>query len=239
MVKVPRGCIAYLRVSTNKQGVSGLGLAAQREAVRLWAAAQGTRVAAEYRETESGKVSARPELARALAHAKRTGCVLVVAKLDRLARDTRFVLEVLDSGAAIAFCDMPDMQGPQARLMLTQFSAFAEYEAALISQRTKAALAAAKARGVKLGNPKGAAPLLRYHARRRARGEPLPGTIAAQHAAFERVADMQPLLRELAAEGFTSRRAIADELNERGVQAPRGGKWHPTGVSRLLAKAQP
>lgn len=226
--------VSYLRVSTVRQGASGLGIEAQRATVQQWAEARGAKVTREFVETESGRNNDRPELGRALAHAKRYGCIVAVAKLDRLARDVRFVLETLDSGADIAFCDMPMMEGAQARLMLTQFAAFAEYEAKLISKRTTDALAAAKARGVKLGNPQGAAPLLRYHAGRKAAGRPHEGTLAATAKAVKDSADALAAVREIVADGFTSQRQIADELNRRGIRTPRGKTWHQTTVVRVL-----
>lgn len=230
--------VAYLRVSTDRQGSSGLGIEAQRTAVRQWAEARGATVTKEFVETESGRNKDRPELARALAHAKRYGCTVAVAKLDRLARDARFVLETLDSGADIAFCDLPQMEGAQARLMLTQFAAFAEYEGKIIGQRTKAALAAAKARGVKLGNPDGAAPLVRYHAARRAAGAAHRGAQSAMERATRDSTEALAIIREIEAEGFTSQRQIAGELNRRHVRTPRGGTWHQTTVARLMSAAR-
>lgn len=229
-------CIAYLRVSTDKQGVSGLGVDAQREAVRRWAEHRGARISAEYVEAESGRVRNRPELARALAHAKRTGCTLLVAKLDRLTRNARFLLELLDAGAPVAFADMPQMEGPQGRFMLGVMAQVAELEAGLISQRTRAALAAAKARGTKLGNPNGAAPLRRYHAKRKRIGAPHAGTVAAQAQAVARASGLAEVLDGLQREGFVGRRALAAELNRRGIRAPRGGRWHPNSVTRLLLR---
>jgi DNA invertase Pin-like site-specific DNA recombinase len=146
--------ISYLRVSTQIQGQSGLGLEAQRETVAKHAASVGAVIYAEYVEIESGKRCDRPQLAAALVACRATGSALLVAKLDRLARNARFLLSVVDGAgdAGVVFCDLPHIPaGPVGRFLLTQMAAVAELEAGLISTRTKSALAAAKARGVKLG----------------------------------------------------------------------------------------
>src|SRR5579872_386025 len=149
--------VAYLRVSTDRQGKSGLGLEAQREAVARYLNGGGWKLVAEYVETESGKRNDRPKPKAALSHAKAMGATVVVAKLDRLSRNTRFLLDVIESGADVVFCDLPQIPpGPTGKFLLTQMASVAELERGLISERTKAALAAAKARGVKLGNPNGA-----------------------------------------------------------------------------------
>jgi DNA invertase Pin-like site-specific DNA recombinase len=219
--------ISYLRVSTDKQGRSGLGLEAQREAVARHL--NGGKLLAEYVETESGKRSDRPKLTAALARAKATGATLVIAKLDRLARNTRFLLTLIDSGANVMFADMPSIPaGATGRFILTQMAAVAELEAGLISERTKAALAAAKKRGVKLGNPNGAKHLRRF-------GNRL--AVAALKAKAQDHADnLAELIEEARATAGDSLRAIAAELNRRSVEAPRGGQWHPTTVQRVLAR---
>src|SRR5258705_7082242 len=148
--------VSYLRVSTDKQGRSGLGLDAQREAVANYLNGGKWTLAKEYVETESGKRSDRPKLAAALAHAKAIGATLVFAKLDRLSRNVDLLRSLVASDADLVFCDLPHVPpGAMGRFLLTQIAAVAELEAGLISERTKAALAAA-ARGVKLGNPNGA-----------------------------------------------------------------------------------
>jgi len=149
--------VSYLRVSTDKQGRSGLGLEAQREAVSRYLNGGNWTVAAEYVETESGKRSDRPKLMAALAHAKAIGATVVFAKLDRLTRNLDLLRSVVASGVDLVFCDLPHVPpGAMGRFLLTQMAGVAELEAGLISERTKAALAAAKARGVKLGNPNSA-----------------------------------------------------------------------------------
>src|SRR6516165_12158502 len=149
--------IAYLRVSTDKQGRSGLGIEAQREAVLRYLNGGRWTLSAEYVETESGKRSDRPKLAAALSHAKAIGAKLIFAKLDRLTRDVDLLRSLVASDVDLVFCDLPNVPpGPMGKFLLTQVAAVAEWEAGLIGERTKKALAAAKARGVKLGNPNGA-----------------------------------------------------------------------------------
>jgi DNA invertase Pin-like site-specific DNA recombinase len=145
-------------VSTDKQGRSGLGLEAQREAVTRYLNGGNWTLAAEYVETESGKRSDRPKLAAALAHAKAIKATVVFAKLDRLTRNVDLLRSLVASDVDLVFCDLPHVPaGAMGRFLLTQMASVAELlEAGLVSERTKAALAAAKARGVKLGNPSGA-----------------------------------------------------------------------------------
>jgi DNA invertase Pin-like site-specific DNA recombinase len=149
--------VSYLRVSTDKQGRSGLGVEAQREAVARYLNGGSWKLVAEYVETESGKRSDRPKLAAALGHAKAIGATVVFAKLDRLTRNVDLLRTLVTSGVDLVFCDLPHVPpGAMGRFLLTQMASVAELEAGLTSERTKAALAAAKARGVKLGNPNGA-----------------------------------------------------------------------------------
>ncbi len=143
--------IAYYRVSTAKQGKSGLGRKAQETAVHTYLNGDRWKLTAEFTEVESGKRSDRPQLAAALAACRLHRAKLVVAKVDRLTRSVAFLSALLESGVEVLFCDLPQMEGPTGRFMLQQMAAVAELEAGMISARTKAALAAAKARGVKLG----------------------------------------------------------------------------------------
>lgn len=213
--------IAYLRVSTDRQGKSGLGLEAQRDAVARYLAANSLELAGEYVEVETGKgsnaLSRRPQLVAALAEAKRTKAVLIVAKLDRLARNTRFLLTLIDSGAEVAFADMPQVAGPMGRFIITQMAAVAELEAGLISQRTKAALAAAKERGQELGK----------------HGKVQAAVNKAE--AVERLEPVIPVLRELKAEGMTMRQMVA-ALNDRGIASPAGGRWHVSNLHKALGR---
>lgn len=146
--------VAYLRVSSQRQGESGLGLDAQREQVERYVQSRGGRVTREFIEVESGKKSDRPQLALAMRYCQQTGCVLIVAKLDRLARDTKILLSLVDSTVRVAFCDLPDVATSDptvGRLLLTVMAAVAEFEGRRISDRTKAALAARRRRGGALG----------------------------------------------------------------------------------------
>jgi DNA invertase Pin-like site-specific DNA recombinase len=228
--------VAYLRVSTEGQGRSGLGLEAQRQAVATYLAQHGGELLAEFQEVESGKRASRPQLAAALACCRTRRAALLVAKLDRLARDARFLLNLVEGAgeAGVVFCDLPQVPpGPMGRFLLTQMAAVAELEAGLIGQRTRVALAAAKARGTRLGNPR-----LR------------PGTPAAAGAARAaraelvqvRAAELRAVLDELRAEGAmpegASLRQVAAALQARGVRASQGGaRWSAAQVRRVLGKA--
>ncbi len=226
--------VSYLRVSTDKQGRSGLGVEAQRETVARYLNGGNWTLAAEYVETESAKRSDRPKLAAALARAKAIGATVVFAKLDRLTRNVDLLRSLVASGVDLVFCDLPHVPpGAMGRFLLTQMASVAELEAGLISERTKAALAAAKARGVKLGNPNGARAL---------RGKQTGNTeaVAAIKAkADDRASNLRSIIADLHAQGANSVRMIARELNSRAVLTPRGvGKWHPTSVARLLERLE-
>ena len=201
--------IAYFRVSTDRQGKSGLGLAAQRKAVIDHINGNGAKVLAEFTEVESGKKTSRPELIKALAACKEHHATLVIAKLDRLARNVHFVSGLMESGVEFLAVDMPYAN----RLTVHILAAVAEHEREMISQRTKVALAATKARGVTLGRAK---------------------ENRAKARSFAR--SLKPVIKELAAEGITSVRGVAEALNKRNIPTPRGGRWHPTSVARLLAR---
>jgi len=225
--------VSYLRVSTDKQGRSGLGLEAQRAAVESYLNGGRWAVVAEYVETESGKRSDRPKLAKALSHAKAIGATVVFAKLDRLSRNVDLLRSLVMSDVDLVFCDLPHVPpGAMGRFLLTQMASVAELEAGLISERTKAALAAAKARGVKLGNPNGARAL---------RGKQVGNkqAVAAVKAnAQRRASNLQNIVDDLRAQGVTSIRNIAAELNARGILTPRGASWHATSAARLLSRLQ-
>ncbi len=222
--------VAYYRVSTDRQGRSGLGLDAQRAAVAKYVAQAGGVVAAEFEEVESGKRNDRPQLAAALAACRARRAALVIAKLDRLARNARFLLHVVEGTgeAGVVFCDLPSVPpGPVGKFLLTQMAAVAELEAGLISQRTRAALAAAKARGTVLGNP-----------RLRA-GSPEQAwvAVAAKSAqARARAADVLPYLDAARRAGARTLRELAEALTNRGVPTPAGkGGWRPEQVRKVLA----
>jgi DNA invertase Pin-like site-specific DNA recombinase len=218
--------VAYYRVSTQEQGRSGLGLEAQRQAVLGLCQGRGWEVIAEHTEIESGKRSDRPELAKALDHARRTGAKLVVAKLDRLSRDAEFTLRLRNSGADFTCADNPDVN----RLTIGLLAVINEDERERISERTKAALAAAKARGVKLGNPNGAAPF-----RRAGRGN--EAAVEAGRANADAFAEgLRETLQAIRQEGVMSLAGIAAELNRRHIRTPRGGQWHASSVRNLVAR---
>jgi DNA invertase Pin-like site-specific DNA recombinase len=217
--------IGYLRVSTEKQGLSGLGIEAQRKAIEDYLNGGRWELLAEYVEIESGKRSDRPELARALAHSKATGATLVIAKLDRLSRNVAFISNLMESGVEFVAADMPMAN----RLTVHVLAAVAEHEREMISQRTIAALAAAKARGVKLGNPHGARALSglgNVHA-----------VTAVKAGADARMSRILPVIENIRGEGKTTLRGIAKELNRRGILTARGGQWYATTVKNLLDRA--
>ena len=215
--------VTYLRVSTERQGQSGLGLEAQRAAVAAHVLGRGE-VVAEFVEVESGKRSDRPELARALAEAKRAGAVLLIAKLDRLSRNLAFIAKLLDSRVPIRAADMPHAE----RITLQIMAVMAEHEGRAISLRTKQALAAAKARGVKLG---WAMPSRRDEQRLAS----LKGAQASKVAADEFAATHAPLIEQLRGQGYTLQ-AIAQALTARGIPTARGGDWHAAQVRNILRR---
>ena len=215
--------IAYYRVSTSGQGKSGLGLEAQREAVERFAQSEGITLIASFQEIESGKgadaMDRRPVLAAALAAAKDEGCAVIVAKLDRLSRDVHFVSGLM--GQRIPFI-VAELGANADSFMLHLYAALAEKERNLISERTKAALAAAKARGVKLGNPNIAV----------ATAKGMEAIQANSNAFAQKVA---PHIAAARNNGCKTYRAIAEALNARGIPTARGGKWQPMTV-RLIEK---
>lgn len=220
--------VSYLRVSTQKQGHSGLGLAAQRKAIDAFVAQRRGRVLESFTEVESGKHSDRPQLTRAVHLAKVTGATLVIAKLDRLSRNAAFLLTLRDSGVKFVAADMPDANELTVGIM----ALVAQQEREAISRRTREALQAARARGQRLGNPNGAAAL-----RRAQKGN--QASLRAICANADRHAlNLKPVLDSLADEGITSLGRVAEALNERGMLTPRGGAWHKTSVRNLMARLE-
>jgi DNA invertase Pin-like site-specific DNA recombinase len=217
--------VAYVRVSTNQQGRSGLGIEAQREALSRFAQSEGLDLVAEFVEVETGKGSdaldRRPQLTAALARARALRCPVAVSKLDRLSRDVHFISGLMTHRVPFVVADLgPDVDP----FVLHLFAALAEKERALISGRTKSALAAAKAKGVKLGNPRIEA----------ARGL----AVASLQAEADRAAsNVLPIIAEIRRSGATTLRAIAEALNARGVPTPRGGRWHAMSVRNVLARS--
>jgi DNA invertase Pin-like site-specific DNA recombinase len=209
--------ISYLRVSTKRQGRSGLGLEAQQQAVRQFLNGEYTLIA-EYIETETGRgkdaLDKRPVLREALAHAKRAKACLLIAKLDRLARNVHFISGLMETGVEFLACDLPTAD----RFMLHIYAAVAEQEGRAISERTRAALAAAKARGVKLGGP----------------------TIEKSRGAWHRetvqwLEELRIVVAPMVDKGMTQT-AIAEALNRRGIAPRFGGKWTQAKVSKLLKR---
>jgi DNA invertase Pin-like site-specific DNA recombinase len=216
--------VSYLRVSTKRQGESGLGLEAQRAAIEDFLNGGNWQIVAEFVEVESGKRNNRPELAKALSLAKATGSTLLVAKLDRLSRNAAFLLTLRDSNVDFVAADMPDAN----RLTVGILAVVAQDERERISQRTKAALQAAKARGVKLGCPNGAAHL---------KGLGNAAAVAEIGArAQERAEGLREIVTRLIGEGVRSQNGLARSLNTMGVESPRGGAWQGLSVRRLLAR---
>ena len=216
--------VVYLRVSTDKQGESGLGLEAQRSAVTSYASAG--KIICEYVEVESGKNSDRPELAKALREAKKQGATLLIAKLDRLARNVSFIAALLDSGVDIIAADMPAAN----KFILHVLAAVAEQEALMISERTKAALAARKARGELHG---WAMPERQHEVEGAVRG----ATAARVAKADRHAQNVLPIIDAIQATG-ASLRQIAHALNERGIKTARGREWYATTVANVLARRE-
>ena len=220
-----RTLVGYVRVSTSQQGKSGLGIDAQREALQQFAAAEGFELGRVFVEVETGKGSdaldRRHQLAAALNEARRQRCSVVVAKLDRLSRDVNFISGLMARRVPFVVAELGADVDP---FILHLFAALAEKERAMIATRTKAALAAAKTRGVVLGGPK--------LAEARERAVATNKGLADAHAA-----NVLPVIREIRRAGATSLHQIADALNARGITTPRGGHWYAKSVSNVLARA--
>jgi len=223
----PLQLVAYYRVSTARQGESGLGLEAQRAKVEALAADRGAVVVADFVEVESGRKADRPQLAAALAEARKRGAAVAVAKIDRLARDAELVLRLSREAAAngmggFLFCDLPDVDATTAagKMVLSVMASVAEFEAGRISERTRDALAAAKARGVKLGGTR-------------------PGTITenarAKQEAAQRSQGLRPILAAMVAQG-ASLRSMAAALAAAGTTTAKGQPLSPTQVRRHLER---
>jgi DNA invertase Pin-like site-specific DNA recombinase len=213
--------VAYYRVSTARQGRSGLGLEAQRQAVGEHLNGGNWKLVAGFTEVESGKRSDRPRLAEALKACRLQGAKLIIAKLDRLARNVAFISNLMESKVEFEAVDFPQAN----RLTIHIMAAIAEHEAKMISDRTRAALAAAKARGKRLGGFRGRAGTAADCAKARQ---------AKSLTAKSRAADLAPVIEDLRTAGANSLRSIANELNERGISAPRGGVWSAAQVRAAL-----
>ena len=212
--------IAYYRVSTAAQGRSGLGIEGQQAAVTAFLATQDHELIGSYTEVESGKIADRPQLTAALALAKRQKAKLIISKLDRLSRNLSFLANLIESSVEIVIADMPTAN----RLTIQLMAVVAEHEARMISERTKAALAAAKARGVVLGNR---ASLIA--------AQPLAREVISKHA-DQHADNIIPTLRQIVKSGVRSVHAMAEQLNQRGVKTARGGSWHGTTILNLIRR---
>ena len=219
--------VAYYRVSTQQQHRSGLGIEAQRASVRRFAEAEGMTVIGEYVEAETGKgadaLDRRPQLAAALAAARSAKCSVVVSKLDRLSRDVAFVSGLMAQRVPFIVAELGRDADP---FMLHLYAALAEKERRLISDRTKAALAAKKAQGAKLGNPTNLA----------LAGS--TGRAAQVSCADDFAAKLLPLVHAIQNSGATTLEAITRALNQRGVRPARGTRWHASSVANLLSRTQ-
>lgn len=226
--------VAYMRVSTQKQGRSGLGLEAQRSNIETFTKAQEGRIVAEFTEVESGKNSRRTELLKAIHYAKITGATLVIAKLDRLSRSASFTLTLRDSGVKFVCCDMPLAND----LTIGVLAVVAQAEAEAISRRTRDALAVARKRIAetgqrshsevkRLGNPNGAQAL------RRAQRGNAAAVARIRHCADQRAQDLASEIENIRKGGLITLAAIAQELNRREIVTPRGRKWHASSVANL------
>lgn len=214
--------VSYIRVSTKRQGASGLGLEAQQEAIRAFLEARGGEVlpGAEFREVESGGHNDRPELAKAIERVRLTGAKLLVAKLDRLSRDAEFILRLQRLGVPFVCADMPEAD----ETVIGFLAVMAQRERRLIAERTSAALKAARAKGRKVGNPMGAAAFGPNAGK---------GSLEARQAKARAFVDLVgTTVSALRAQGMSFRQ-VASELNRMGVQARRGGQWSANSVKRV------
>jgi DNA invertase Pin-like site-specific DNA recombinase len=218
--------VAYYRVSTARQGRSGLGIEAQRDAVARFAVAEGFVLTAEFIEVETGKgadgLDRRPQLAAALAAGRARKCPVIVAKLDRLSRDVAFVAGLMAQRVPFIVAELGIDADP---FMLHLYAALAEKERRLISERTRAALAARKAQGAKLGNSSNAREAL-------ARGRCV---LSADATAF--ASNVLPIIKSLWSIGVMDLRGLANALNQRGVRTARGGRWHVSNVRNVIARS--
>lgn len=222
--------VAYFRVSTGKQGRSGLGLEAQKQTVNDRLNGGDWTLVGEFTEVESGRVSHRPELEKALAFCRVMAAKLIVANVSRLTRNPDFMSTLVAADVEVEFCDLPNVDGPVGKFMLRQMLSVAELEAGMIAERTRKALAAAKARGTKLGGDRGNLSADNVQGR-------VASLKARQDQAARRQSDLAPIIEEIRAGGATTLRAVAAALNERGIPTVRGGRWSAAQVQRVEVRA--
>ena len=216
-----RRYVAYFRVSTPRQGASGLGLQAQQQAVQNFLSQHGGKLLASFTEVRTGKNESRPQLAEALRLCRLSNAILLIAKLDRLSRNAAFLLTLQNSSTRFVACDTPDMNEATIGIL----AVIAETERKAIAERTRVALAAARARGVRLGNP-ALLPGNRHKA--------LVASQAAASKAAHRAHELSEIIAEARRGGCTSLRSVATYLNDLGIATPRGSKWHASGVRNVL-----
>lgn len=209
--------VSYYRVSTEKQGLQGNGIEAQKQAVARYLTSMNCELVGTFEEVESGANNKRPQLAAAIQTAKSKKAILVIAKLDRLSRNAAFLLQLQDSGVDFVACDMPNAD----KLSVGIIALLAQRERQLISERTKAGLAVAKQRGVTLGNPNASKAWKKAVAAIKERKQQFAATVIKS-------------IEEIRSTGVESLSRIADCLNKRGDKTPRGGKWTATAVKRVL-----
>jgi DNA invertase Pin-like site-specific DNA recombinase len=221
--------ISYIRVSSKQQGKSGLGLEAQQESVAGHLSRHPGKLVAEFREIESGtrKGNHRPQLAAALQACRVHGATLIIAKLDRLARNVNFISNLMESKVDFIAVDFPEAN----RLTVHILASVAEHEAEMISTRTKLALAAAKRRGTVLGGDRGNCQAIFR------KGNKASAKVRSEDAQ-RRAADLVPVIADIRSHGAVSLRDIAAGLNERGITTARGGEWSAVQVSRVLGAVQ-
>ena len=219
--------VSYVRVSTQRQGASGLGLDAQRKAVADYLNGGAWELVGEFTEVESGKRDDRKELAAALAVCKKHKATLVIAKLDRLARNVSFIANLMDASVEFVACDMPMAN----RLTLHILAAVAEHEREMISNRTRVALAAAKARGRRLGWSIESRRDEQHQAARK-------GAAKGKAQAITFALNVMPVMASIRASGITTLLGVAQALNARGIKTARGGAWYATTVANVEEKAK-
>jgi DNA invertase Pin-like site-specific DNA recombinase len=244
VVRGQKKFVAYYRVSTDKQGVRGLGMEAQASCVEAFVASHDGKILASFKEVESGKRNDRPELDKALARSRALGATLLIAKLDRLSRDALFLLTLQKANVDFVCCDMPDANNFTVGIM----ALMAQHEREAISTRTRDALAVVKQRVTihgqqkhpevkRLGNPNGARALQRDPSKLKLGYK--RAVAANQSRAVARANDLAPILAELRAEGIVSANAQAKALNERQYLTPRGGRWTARSVINAAERSAP